>query len=191
MIPQRNIKGMKFMKAKALAVAASLAIFTSMPVAVAPAFADMPTGGMLQKLNGAHYETGSRRSRLGARVPSAGTWSAPAQSSQQRTTRPQSYVTKTYATPKERAGVGPRPSRWCGWWMRTQLGGGPEFNVAWNWRNYGRPTHAQVGAVVVWRHHVGIITGRTSNGRWIVKSGNDGNRVRERARSVKGAVFRI
>ena len=35
------------------------------------------------------------------------------------------------------------------------------------------------------------ITGRASNGQWIVKSGNDGNRVRERARSVAGAVFRV
>ena len=75
--------------------------------------------------------------------------------------------------------------------MRTQLGGGAAYNVAWNWRNYGSPTSPQVGAVVVWRHHVGIITGRASNGRWIVKSGNDGGRVRERARSVSGAIFRI
>ncbi len=75
--------------------------------------------------------------------------------------------------------------------MRTQLGGGSHLNVAWNWRNYGRPTSPQVGAVVVWRHHVGMITGRTADGRWIVKSGNDGGKVRERARSVKGAIFRI
>ncbi len=88
-------------------------------------------------------------------------------------------------------GVGPRPSKWCGWYMRTQLGGGPSYNLAANWRNYGRPTSAQVGAVVVWNHHVGIITGRSSNGQWIVKSGNDGGRVRERARSVSGASFRI
>lgn len=88
-------------------------------------------------------------------------------------------------------GVGPRPGKWCGWYMRTQLGGGPEFNVAANWRRYGSSTTPQVGAVVVWPHHVGIITGRTSNGQWIVKSGNDGGQVRERARSVSGAVFRI
>ncbi len=88
-------------------------------------------------------------------------------------------------------GVGPRPRRWCGWWMRTQLGGGPAFNLAWNWRHYGSPTTPRVGAVVVWRHHVGIITGQASNGRWLVKSGNDGGAVRERARSVSGAVFRI
>lgn len=87
--------------------------------------------------------------------------------------------------------VGPRPRRWCGWWMRTQLGGGRQFNVAWNWRKYGRPTRPRVGAVVVWRHHVGIITGRAANGKWIIKSGNDGGRVRERPRSVAGALFRI
>jgi hypothetical protein len=88
-------------------------------------------------------------------------------------------------------GAGPRPRAWCGWWMRTQLGGGPAFNLAANWRHYGRPSRPQVGAVVVWPHHVGIITGRASNGRWIVKSGNDGGRVRERPRSVAGAVFRM
>ena len=36
-----------------------------------------------------------------------------------------------------------------------------------------------------------MITGRTARGQWIVKSGNDGGRVRERARSVAGAVFRV
>ena len=86
--------------------------------------------------------------------------------------------------------AGPRPARWCGWWMRTQKGGGPEYNLARNWKNYGRSTRPRVGAVVVWSSHVGIITGKTEKG-WVVKSGNDGGRVRERVRSVKGAVFRI
>jgi hypothetical protein len=89
------------------------------------------------------------------------------------------------------AGVGPRPSRWCGWWMRTQKGGGPELNLARNWKSWGRPSGPQVGAVVVWSHHVGMITGRTAGGQWIVKSGNDGGRVRERPRSVAGAAFRV
>jgi hypothetical protein len=87
--------------------------------------------------------------------------------------------------------VGPRPGAWCGWWMRTQRGGGPEYNLAWNWSRRGQPTEPKVGAVVVWRHHVGEITGRAKNGQWIVRSGNDGNRVRERPRSVAGAVFRM
>ena len=87
--------------------------------------------------------------------------------------------------------AGPKPKRWCGWWMRTQRGGGPELNVAWNWSKWGQPTQPQVGAVVVWRHHVGEIVGQAANGKWLVRSGNDGNQVRTRARSVKGAVFRI
>lgn len=85
-----------------------------------------------------------------------------------------------------------KPRKWCGWWARTQLGGGPEYNRAWNWSKRGNhSSRPVVGAVVVWPHHVGIITGRASNGQWIVKSGNDGGRVRERARSVRGAVFRV
>ena len=84
-----------------------------------------------------------------------------------------------------------RPRKWCGWWMRQQRGGGPELNVAWNWSRWGRPAGPQVGAVVVWRHHVGEIVGRAANGQWIVRSGNDGGRVRTRARSVAGAVFRV
>ncbi|ODR95317.1 hypothetical protein AUC70_04170 [Methyloceanibacter stevinii] len=75
--------------------------------------------------------------------------------------------------------------------MRTQLGGGPEYNLARNWAKRGRPLNGpRVGAVVVWSHHVGLITGRTKDGQWIVRSGNDGGRVRERPRSVAGAVFR-
>jgi len=90
-----------------------------------------------------------------------------------------------------RQSVGPRPSRWCGWWMRTQFGGGPEYNLARNWAKRGRALNGpRVGAVVVWSHHVGYITGRNEAGQWIVKSGNDGGAVRERPRSVKGAVFR-
>ena len=97
---------------------------------------------------------------------------------------------KVRASASASAGVGARPARWCGWWLRTQLGGGPELNLARNWKNWGRPSGPQVGAVVVWSHHVGVITGRAANGQWIVKSGNDGGRVRERPRSVAGAVFR-
>jgi hypothetical protein len=87
--------------------------------------------------------------------------------------------------------VGGRPRAWCGWWMRTQRGGGPEMNLAWNWSKWGRSSGPQVGAVVVWRHHVGEIVGRAPNGQWLVRSGNDGGAVRTRARSVAGAVFRV
>jgi len=101
------------------------------------------------------------------------------------------HAGRSYGKRTARAGVGARPSRWCGWWMRTQKGGGPEYNLASNWRHWGRPSGPRVGAVVVWSHHVGMITGRTAGGEWIVKSGNDGGAVRERARSVAGAVFRV
>jgi hypothetical protein len=89
-------------------------------------------------------------------------------------------------------GVGPRPGRWCGWYMRTRHGGGPEYNLARNWRKRGTPLPGpQVGAIVVWNHHVGEIVGQAANGRWLVHSGNDSNRVRTRARSVAGASFRM
>ena len=101
------------------------------------------------------------------------------------------HTSRSYGTHTARSGAGGRPARWCGWWMRTQKGGGPELNLAANWRHWGRPTGPRVGAVVVWSHHVGMITGRTAGGEWIVKSGNDGGAVRERPRSVAGAVFRI
>jgi hypothetical protein len=101
-------------------------------------------------------------------------------------------VTQPAEARRSRASEEGRPSQWCGWWMRTQLGGGPEMNLAANWRGWGsRASGPQIGAVVVWPHHVGLITGRASNGKWIVKSGNDGGAVRERARSVEGAVFRV
>ena len=88
-----------------------------------------------------------------------------------------------------------RPRAWCGWWMRRHLGvANPAGNLARWWASFGRPAHGPaIGAIVVWAHgrrsgHVGIITGRTADGQWIVKSGNDGHRVRERPRSVAGAI---
>lgn len=85
--------------------------------------------------------------------------------------------------------VGPRPAAWCGWWMRTQKGGGPELNVARNWAKRGTPLFGpEAGAVVVWPHHVGIIVAKAEGNKWIVKSGNDSNAVRSRARSLHGAI---
>jgi hypothetical protein len=94
--------------------------------------------------------------------------------------------------PQPRQDLNGRPRAWCGWWMRTQLGGGPELNLARNWAHVGRPSGPMIGAIVVWSHHVGLIVGQAQNGLWVVKSGNDGHAVRERARSVSGAIaFRI
>lgn len=84
---------------------------------------------------------------------------------------------------------GSRPRAWCGWWLGRHLGRHDRsLWLARNWAGVGRPSHGPaVGAIVVWRHHVGIITGKTARG-WVVKSGNDGNAVRERVRSVAGAI---
>ena len=89
-------------------------------------------------------------------------------------------------------GVDARPRAWCGWWMRQHLGvADRRFNLARSWASYGRPAHGPcIGCIVVWRHHVGRITGHDGQ-NWIVTSGNDAGAVRTRARSVAGAVFRL
>lgn len=95
------------------------------------------------------------------------------------------FVTEANARP---AGC---PSRWCGCFHRTQVGNdpGPAFNVARNWAAWGRNAGGPgIGITVVWPHHVGMIVGRSDSGQWIVKSGNDGNAVRERPRSLAGAI---
>ncbi len=91
-------------------------------------------------------------------------------------------------------GNDPRPHAWCMWWLRRELGipksafRPDEYNLARAGRYIGEPAHGPaVGAIVVWRHHIGIITGRSGRG-WIVKSGNDGHAVRERPRSLAGAI---
>ena len=83
----------------------------------------------------------------------------------------------------------PRPSKWCGWFMRQELGvSDKRFNRAAEWRRFGSPAdNPAVGVIVVWPHHVGIITGRTETG-FVVKSGNDGGKVRERERHLRGAI---
>ena len=86
---------------------------------------------------------------------------------------------------------GGRPSAWCGWYARSLVGSdpGPEYNLARNWTHWGRAASPGVGVMVVWPHHVGMITGRTPDGQWIVRSGNDGGGVaRERPRSIAGAI---
>ena len=84
---------------------------------------------------------------------------------------------------------GGRPSAWCGWWLGNHLGMNKRnLWLARNWASVGSNAGGPgIGVVVVWRHHVGVITGRSGSG-WIVKSGNDGNRVRERVRSISGAI---
>ena len=108
------------------------------------------------------------------------------------------YDAMPFGMPTDRAGNAiPRwaarwtakPRAWCGWWLARHKGiRDARLNLARNWATlYGSKSHPKPGAVVVWRHHVGIITGRADHG-WIVKSGNDGHAVRERPRSVAGAI---
>ena len=78
---------------------------------------------------------------------------------------------------------------WCGCWLRHYFGiADRALNLARNWARWGHAASPGAGVVVVWPHHVGLITGRASNGQWIVKSGNDGHAVRERPRSIAGAI---
>jgi hypothetical protein len=79
---------------------------------------------------------------------------------------------------------------WCGCYLRHLLGiADRDLNRAIAWARWGRSTIAHVGAVAVWRHHVGIIRGGPDRaGRWLVESGNDGHAVRTRYRSLAGAV---
>ncbi|KQY98439.1 hypothetical protein ASD45_19175 [Pseudolabrys sp. Root1462] len=73
--------------------------------------------------------------------------------------------------------------------MRHELGvSDTRFNRADQWADFGSPADGPaVGVIVVWPHHVGIITERTERG-FIVRSGNDGGKVRERERSLRGAI---
>ena len=82
-----------------------------------------------------------------------------------------------------------RPAAWCGWWLGQHLGmANRNLWLARNWASVGTNAgQPDVGVVVVWRNHVGIITGRQGN-QWVVKSGNDGRAVRERVRSIAGAI---
>jgi hypothetical protein len=85
--------------------------------------------------------------------------------------------------------IGPRPSRWCGWEMRREMGvSDPTYNLARNWSHYGSPASGPaVGVIVVYSHHVGRIVSKCDMG-WVVHSGNDGHAIRDRCRSVAKAI---
>ena len=85
---------------------------------------------------------------------------------------------------------GHRAHAWCGSYLSKYLGK-PDRRLALarSWANEGMNAGGPgVGVVVVWSHHVGIITGQTPDGQWIVHSGNDGGAVRTRARSLARAI---
>ena len=89
------------------------------------------------------------------------------------------------------ADSGERPAEWCGWWMRQHLGGryGPEFNVARNWLNAGRPLDGpRPGAIGVKAHHVFQVIRVVDRGHVLAISGNDHNDVRTRIRPTSDVI---
>lgn len=99
------------------------------------------------------------------------------------------YTPQPDPTPAVR---GPRPRAWCGWcgwWLGRQLGMlSRNLWLARNWASVGSPSGKHVGAIVVWNHHVGRITGVRADGAIKVLSGNDGHAVRDRWRSARGVI---
>jgi hypothetical protein len=84
-----------------------------------------------------------------------------------------------------------RPVEWCGWWMRQHLGGryGPEFNVASNWLNAGRPLDGpRPGAIGVKAHHVFQVIRVVDRDHVLAISGNDHNDVRTRIRPTSDVI---
>ena len=98
-------------------------------------------------------------------------------------------------TPKLGGGTvadsGDRPLEWCGWWMRQHLKGhyGPEFNVARNWLNVGRPLDApRPGVIGVKPHHVFQVVQVIDRERVLAISGNDHNAVLTRIRPTYDVI---
>jgi hypothetical protein len=83
-----------------------------------------------------------------------------------------------------------RAHAWCGIYMSSYFGKADRrLALARQWAREGSNARSPgIGVVVVWAHHVGVITGRTPDGQWIVHSGNDGGAVRTRPRSIAGAI---
>lgn len=79
---------------------------------------------------------------------------------------------------------------WCGIYLSNYLGKHDRnLALAREWAHEGAPAPGPaVGVVAVWPHHVGVITGQTPDGEWIVHSGNDGGAVRTRPRSLAGVI---
>lgn len=89
-------------------------------------------------------------------------------------------------------------ARWCGRFLRMilQRAGygdpGRDFDAAASYAKIGRAGPPSAGAIVVYRHHVAIITGITRPGFAMMISGNDGpaggRAVMERERPIAGHI---
>jgi hypothetical protein len=84
-----------------------------------------------------------------------------------------------------------RPSAWCGWWMRREVGRdpGPQFNLARAWASYGSVASGPApGVIGVMPHHVFKVVEVLARGLVLAISGNDGHAVRTRPRSTAGVI---
>ncbi len=83
-----------------------------------------------------------------------------------------------------------RAHAWCGTYMSRYFGKSDRrLALAREWAREGSNAGGPgIGVVVVWPHHVGVITGQSADGQWIIHSGNDGGAARTRARSVARAI---
>src|SRR5437773_2309101 len=80
---------------------------------------------------------------------------------------------------------------WCGFYMmHLKHKTDRRLALAREWAREGVAASGPgAGIVVVWPHHVGEIRGGpNARGQWLVHSGNDGNAVRTRWRSLRGAI---
>jgi hypothetical protein len=80
---------------------------------------------------------------------------------------------------------------WCGlYMMKVKHKTDPRLAAAIQWAKEGINAFGPaIGVIVVWAHHVGeIVGGPNAKGQWLIHSGNDGNAVRTRYRSIRGVV---
>jgi hypothetical protein len=88
-------------------------------------------------------------------------------------------------------GVDRRPHAWCGWFMRHEVGSdpGPDYNLARNWRHWGRPAWGPApGVIGVMWHHVFKVVVVLGHNTVLAISGNDSHMVRTRPRSTTGVI---
>jgi len=84
-----------------------------------------------------------------------------------------------------------RPSAWCGWWMRHEVGQDPgtDYNLARNWEHWGHAAPGPApGVIGVMPHHVFKVIEVLKPGEVLAISGNDGHAVRTRPRSTSGVI---
>jgi len=100
------------------------------------------------------------------------------------------FTVDANAQSHHRQHYGRRARTWCGNYMSSYFGKSDRrLALAREWAREGYNAGGPgIGVVVVWRHNVGVITGQTPDGQWIIHSGNDGGAVRTRPRSLAGAI---